>query len=72
MWSLATLETSGLYPRNEAVPLTIDAQYNVGFNWMRVPQMRFIENFAPGLWGAISLEIPPRWSMAEATACRAC
>ncbi len=58
MWSLATLETSGLYPRNEAVPLTIDAQYNVGFNWMRVPQMRFIENFAPGLWGAISFENP--------------
>lgn len=58
MWSLATLETSGLYPRNEAVPLTIDANYNVGFNWLRVPQMRFIENFAPGLWGAVSLETP--------------
>jgi TolA-binding protein len=58
MWSLATLETSGLYPRNEAVPLTIDANYNVGFNWLRVPQMRFIENFAPGIWGAVSVESP--------------
>ncbi|MGH6982417.1 MAG: hypothetical protein ACREFC_14545 [Stellaceae bacterium] len=58
MWSLATLETSGLYPRNEAVPLTIDANYNVGFNWLRVPQIRLIENFAPGFWGAISFESP--------------
>jgi outer membrane murein-binding lipoprotein Lpp len=57
-WSLATLYTSGLYPRNEAVPLTIDANYNVGFNWLRVPQMRFIENFAPGYWGAVSFESP--------------
>lgn len=58
MWSLATLETAGLYPRNEAVPLTIDANYNVGFNWLRVPQFRFIENFSPGLFGAVSLELP--------------
>jgi hypothetical protein len=58
MWSLATLETSGLYPRNEATPLTIDANYNVGFNWLRVPQIRLIENFAPGWWGAVSLESP--------------
>lgn len=58
MWSLATLETSGLYPRNEATPLTIDANYNVGFNWLRVPQMRFIENFAPGWYGAVSIESP--------------
>jgi hypothetical protein len=58
MWSLATLETSGLYPRNEATPLTIDANYNVGFNWLRVPQIRLIENFAPGFWGAVSLESP--------------
>lgn len=57
-WSLATLYTSGLYPRNEAVPLTIDANYNVGFNWLRVPQMRLIENFAPGWWGAVSFESP--------------
>jgi hypothetical protein len=58
MWSLATLETAGLYPRNEATPLTIDANYNVGFNWLRVPQFRVIENFAPGLFGAVSLELP--------------
>ncbi len=57
-WSLATQYTSGLYPRNENVPLTIDANYNVGFNWLRVPQFRFIENFAPGYWAALSLESP--------------
>ena len=35
-WSLATLSTSGtLQPRAEQVPLTIDAQYVVGFNWTR-------------------------------------
>jgi TolA-binding protein len=57
-WSLATLYTSGLTPRKEAVPLTIDAQYNVGFNWMRVPGIRLVENFAPGWWAGLSFENP--------------
>jgi hypothetical protein len=34
-WSLTTLDSSGLDPFKVVTPLTIDAQYNVGFNWMR-------------------------------------
>lgn len=57
-WSLATLYQSGLDPRHENVPLTIDAQYVVGFDWLRVPQVRIVgkidDMFAVGL----SLESP--------------
>lgn len=57
-WSLATLDGSGLDPFKVITPLSIDAQYNVGFNWMRQPQIRLTENFAPGFWAAISAENP--------------
>ena len=55
-WSLITTNTQGIMPRNEQVPLTIDAQYNVGFNWARTPQIRVVEDFGNGLWGGLSLE----------------
>ena len=55
-WSLATLETKGLDGKNAWTPLTIDAQYVVGFNWVRQWQMRLSQEFGSGLWGAISLE----------------
>ena len=55
-WSLATMFGSGMDPFKVVTPLSIDAQYNVGFNWMRQPQMRLTEHFAPGWWGAISFE----------------
>ena len=35
MWSLATENQKGIVNRNEWIPLTIDAQYQVGFNWAR-------------------------------------
>jgi outer membrane murein-binding lipoprotein Lpp len=57
-WSLATLDSSGLDPFKVVTPLSIDAQYNVGFNWMRQPQIRFTEHFAPGWWAAVSFENP--------------
>jgi hypothetical protein len=34
-WSLATLNSKGITPRNEVTPLSIDAQYVVGFDWTR-------------------------------------
>ncbi len=32
-WSLLTLDKHGIIPRQEDIPLTIDAQYVPGFNW---------------------------------------
>jgi hypothetical protein len=55
-WSLAVLNDKGITPRNEVIPLTIDAQYNVGFVWARQPQLRVTEDFGHGLWAAVSAE----------------
>jgi uncharacterized coiled-coil protein SlyX len=35
MWSLVTETKKGTDPRSEAVPMTIDPQYTVGFSWAR-------------------------------------
>ncbi len=58
-WSLATLSTSGtLQPRAEQVPLTIDAQYVVGFNWTRNPQLRVVKMIGNAASFGVSLESP--------------
>ncbi|MGA9673653.1 MAG: hypothetical protein WBQ94_30960, partial [Terracidiphilus sp.] len=44
MWSLATEYKSGLMNMKEAIPLTIDAQYNVGFTWERQYGFRVVKN----------------------------
>jgi hypothetical protein len=58
-WSLATLSTSGtLDPRKEQIPLTIDAQYVVGFNWTRNPQLRFVKLIGKVASFGLSFESP--------------
>jgi outer membrane murein-binding lipoprotein Lpp len=58
-WSLATMYKTGLVPRQENVPLTIDAQYAVGFNWARQPQIRVVKDFDDHrIWAGLSLESP--------------
>jgi hypothetical protein len=58
-WSLATLSTSGtLDPRKEQIPLTIDAQYVVGFNWTRNPQLRFVKLIGNVASFGLSFESP--------------
>lgn len=58
-WSLATLYRVGLVPRQENVPLTIDAQYVVGFNWARQAQFRIAKDFDDHkVWLGLSLENP--------------
>lgn len=57
-WSLATANTHGITPRNELVPATIDAQYVVGFNWARQPQLRLTKNWDHQFWLAVSVENP--------------
>jgi hypothetical protein len=58
-WSLATMYREGLIPRQENVPLTIDAQYVVGFNWERQAQLRVAKDFDDHkIWAGLSLEEP--------------
>ena len=57
-WSLATMYKSGLTPRQEDVPLTIDAQYVPGFNWTRNAQIRFVKNLGFHSAFGLSLENP--------------
>jgi hypothetical protein len=57
-WSLVTLYKTGLNPRDEDIPLTIDAQYVVGFNWDRNPQVRMVEKVSDSLSLGFSLESP--------------
>lgn len=58
-WSLVTQQQVGITPRKEDIPLTIDAQYAVGFSWARQPQIRVVKEFADHkLWAGLSLEQP--------------
>lgn len=50
MWSLATEYTQGLDNRAEDVPLTIDAQYNVGFSWARQYGFRVVKSLGHRYW----------------------
>lgn len=57
-WSLMTTSRQGITPRREFVPYTIDAQYNVGYNWNRQWQVRLTQRFGEGFWVAIAVENP--------------
>ena len=67
-WSLATMNTKGITPRNELPPPTIDAQYVVGFAWARQPQVRLTADFIDKqLWVAVSAENPATTLASAAT-----
>ncbi len=58
-WSLVTLNSKGITPRNEVTPPQIDAQYVPGFVWTRQPQIRVTADFLNHkLWVAASAENP--------------
>jgi len=57
-WSLLTQNTKGITPREEQIPLTIDAQYVPGFNWARQPQFRIVKDWDKQFWLAFSVENP--------------
>ncbi|HUN90324.1 MAG TPA: hypothetical protein VMU28_16100 [Terriglobales bacterium] len=56
MWSLATETRVGLDNRTEALPMTIDAQYVVGFTWARQFGFRVTKNFNNKFWLGFSVE----------------
>ena len=67
-WSLATLNTHGITPRNEEIPLTIDAQYVPGFVWARQPQLRITKDWDQKWWVAVSIENPQTSNVGGANA----
>ncbi len=57
-FSLVTMNSKGITPRNEVTPPSIDGQYVVGFNWRRDPQIRLTKDFDKKLWLSVSAEAP--------------
>jgi hypothetical protein len=57
-WSLATENRKGIQNRQEAIPLTIDSQYQVGFTWARQYAIRVVKDFGGKLAFGVSLEGP--------------
>jgi len=55
-WSLVTETKKGLDNRTEALPMTIDAQYHVGFSWLRQYGFRVVKNFNNEFWLGFSVE----------------
>ena len=58
MWSLVTETKKGVDNRTEALPMTIDAQYTVGFSWARQFGFRVAKNFNNRFWLAAALDTP--------------
>ena len=56
MWSLITETKKGLDNRTEALPMTIDPQYNVGFSWNRQYAFRITKNISNKAWLGFSVE----------------
>ncbi len=57
-WTLATEDRKGIDNRQEAIPLTIDPQYTVGFTWARQYGFRVVKNFGDKFALAVSVEGP--------------
>jgi len=58
MWSLVTETRHGLDNLTEVLPLTIDAQYQVGFSWARQYGFRITKNIGDKFWVGMSVEGP--------------
>ena len=56
MWSLVTETKKGMDNRTEALPMTIDPQYSVGFSWARQFGFRVTKSFANKFWLGASVE----------------
>jgi hypothetical protein len=56
MWSLVTETKQGVDNRSEALPMTIDAQYNVGFSWARQYGFRVSKSIGSDMFWAFSVE----------------
>lgn len=55
-WSLVTLNSKGITPRNEVPPQTIETSYVVGFDYARQWEFRMTKDWDKKYWLALSLE----------------
>ncbi len=55
-WSLITETKVGMDNRTEALPMTIDPQYEVGFSWARQYGFRVTKNFGNKVWLGVAVE----------------
>ena len=55
-WSLVTLNSKGITPRNEVTPPQIDPSFIPGFAYGRLPQIRLTKDFDKRLWISVSAE----------------
>jgi hypothetical protein len=58
MWTLATENRKGIVNRLEAIPLTVDVNYNVGFTFVRQNAARFVKDFGGKLALGFAVEGP--------------
>jgi hypothetical protein len=58
MWSLLTQTSKGMDNRTEVLPMTIDAQYQIGFSWARQYGFRFTKDFGDKFWLGFAVEGP--------------
>ncbi len=56
MWSLVTETKKGMDNRSEALPMTIDPNYTVGFSWARQYGFRVTKKLGDKLWVGGSVE----------------
>ena len=56
MWTLLTQNRSGILNGTENIPLTIDHQYVVGFNWARQPSIRWVQDVGKIGWFGVAVE----------------
>ncbi len=58
-WSLATMFKTGMTPRQELIPIDVDAQYVVGFTWTRNMEYRLVKSFDDNMINVgLSIENP--------------
>jgi hypothetical protein len=57
-WSMMMPNEVGIVPRKELIPLTINANYLVGYQFTDNWQVRFVKDFDKTVWLGLSLENP--------------
>jgi hypothetical protein len=57
-WSMMMPNEVGIVPRNELIPLTINANYLVGYQFTDNWQVRLVKDFDKKVWLGVSLENP--------------
>jgi hypothetical protein len=57
-WSMMIPQEVGIVPRKELIPLTINANYLVGYNFTDNWQIRLVKDFDKTVWLGLSLENP--------------